>query len=127
MQGHFCCLLLHVVKFKRLKFMWLGLFLFQFIVSLLLCLLDWCMALPVNTLLYPVSTVALEEHHLTRAPLLDYIYRVSIQLDLRGIEHALKHQRITRVCFMHVLIYLCPFEKDLLTFNHFKRNELLKM
>ncbi|XP_057358659.1 ral GTPase-activating protein subunit alpha-2 isoform X1 [Manis pentadactyla] len=48
----------------------------KFIVSLLLCLLDWCMALPVNTLLYPVSTVALEEHHLTRAPLLDYIYRV---------------------------------------------------
>ncbi|XP_039072543.1 ral GTPase-activating protein subunit alpha-2 isoform X3 [Hyaena hyaena] len=48
----------------------------KFIVSLLLCLLDWCMALPVNTLLHPVSTVALEEQHSSRAPLLDYIYRV---------------------------------------------------
>ncbi|XP_012612813.2 ral GTPase-activating protein subunit alpha-2 isoform X2 [Microcebus murinus] len=48
----------------------------KFIVSLLLCLLDWCMALPVNTLLHPVSTVVLEEQHSSRAPLLDYIYRV---------------------------------------------------
>ncbi|KAG3262767.1 Ral GTPase activating protein catalytic alpha subunit 2, transcript variant X2 [Ictidomys tridecemlineatus] len=48
----------------------------KFIVSLLLCLLDWCMALPVNTLLHPVSTVVLEEQHPSRAPLLDYIYRV---------------------------------------------------
>ncbi|XP_023374157.1 ral GTPase-activating protein subunit alpha-2 [Otolemur garnettii] len=48
----------------------------KFIVSLLLCLLDWCMALPVNALLHPVSTVVLEEQHSARAPLLDYIYRV---------------------------------------------------
>ncbi|XP_054987103.1 ral GTPase-activating protein subunit alpha-2 isoform X2 [Sorex araneus] len=48
----------------------------KFIVSLLLCLLDWCMALPVNALLHPVSTAALEEQHVSRAPLLDYIYRV---------------------------------------------------
>ncbi|XP_054551943.1 ral GTPase-activating protein subunit alpha-2 isoform X2 [Talpa occidentalis] len=48
----------------------------KFIVSLLLCLLDWCMALPVSALLHPVSTAALEEHHSPRAPLLDYIYRV---------------------------------------------------
>uniref|UniRef100_H0UWK7 Ral GTPase activating protein catalytic subunit alpha 2 n=1 Tax=Cavia porcellus TaxID=10141 RepID=H0UWK7_CAVPO len=48
----------------------------KFIVSLLLCLLDWCMALPVSTLLHPVSTAVLDEQHLTRAPLLDYIYRV---------------------------------------------------
>ncbi|XP_045430638.1 ral GTPase-activating protein subunit alpha-2 isoform X4 [Pipistrellus kuhlii] len=47
----------------------------KFIVSLLLCLLDWCMALPVSALLRPVST-ALEEQHSRRAPLLDYIYRV---------------------------------------------------
>lgn len=50
----------------------------QFIVSLLLCLLDWCMALPVNALLHPVSTAVLEELHPPRAPLLDYIYRVSL-------------------------------------------------
>ncbi|KAM4842155.1 ral GTPase-activating protein subunit alpha-2 isoform 2-T2 [Thomomys bottae] len=48
----------------------------KFIVSLLLCLLDWCMALPVNALLHPVSTVVLEEQHPSQAPLLDYIYRV---------------------------------------------------
>lgn len=48
----------------------------KFIVSLLLCLLDWCMALPVSALLHPVSTAALEEQHMSRAPLLDYIYRV---------------------------------------------------
>ncbi|XP_075781905.1 ral GTPase-activating protein subunit alpha-2 isoform X2 [Pelodiscus sinensis] len=47
----------------------------KFIVSLLLCLLDWCMALPMKTLLEPVSTV-LEDQHSSKAPLLDYIYRV---------------------------------------------------
>ncbi|XP_076970851.1 ral GTPase-activating protein subunit alpha-2 isoform X4 [Tamandua tetradactyla] len=48
----------------------------KFIVSLLLCLLDWCMALPVKALLHPVSTVVLEEQPASRVPLLDYIYRV---------------------------------------------------
>ncbi|XP_039241716.1 ral GTPase-activating protein subunit alpha-2 isoform X3 [Pipra filicauda] len=48
----------------------------KFIVSLLLCLLDWCMALPMKMLLEPVSAGAVEDHHASRAPLLDYIYRV---------------------------------------------------
>ncbi|NXH59006.1 RGPA2 protein, partial [Rhabdornis inornatus] len=48
----------------------------KFIVSLLLCLLDWCMALPVKMLLEPVSAGAVEEQQASRAPLLDYIYRV---------------------------------------------------
>ncbi|NWJ00903.1 RGPA2 protein, partial [Crypturellus undulatus] len=48
----------------------------KFIVSLLLCLLDWCMALPMKTLLEPVSAGVLEDQHTSRAPLLDYIYRV---------------------------------------------------
>ncbi|KAM6163774.1 ral GTPase-activating protein subunit alpha-2 [Rhynchocyon petersi] len=48
----------------------------KFIVSLLLCLLDWCMALPVPALLHPVSPALLDEQHTARAPLLDYIYRV---------------------------------------------------
>ncbi|XP_063247342.1 ral GTPase-activating protein subunit alpha-2 isoform X2 [Prinia subflava] len=47
----------------------------KFIVSLLLCLLDWCMALPMKMLLEPVSAGAVEDQH-ARAPLLDYIYRV---------------------------------------------------
>uniref|UniRef100_A0A8C3U7Z3 Ral GTPase activating protein catalytic subunit alpha 2 n=1 Tax=Catharus ustulatus TaxID=91951 RepID=A0A8C3U7Z3_CATUS len=48
----------------------------KFIVSLLLCLLDWCMALPMKMLLEPMSTGAVEDQHASRAPLLDYIYRV---------------------------------------------------
>ncbi|XP_073648727.1 ral GTPase-activating protein subunit alpha-2 isoform X2 [Tursiops truncatus] len=48
----------------------------EFLVSLLLCLLDWCMALPAGTLLHPVSTAALDEQPAARTPLLDYIYRV---------------------------------------------------
>ncbi|XP_075059932.1 ral GTPase-activating protein subunit alpha-2 isoform X2 [Mixophyes fleayi] len=48
----------------------------KFIVSLLLCLLDWCMALPLQTLLEPISTSPLEEPHLPKPSLLDYIYRV---------------------------------------------------
>ncbi|NXD14478.1 RGPA2 protein, partial [Nothocercus nigrocapillus] len=48
----------------------------KFIVSLLLCLLDWCMALPMKMLLEPVSAGVLEDQHTSRAPLLDYIYRV---------------------------------------------------
>ncbi|KAM9683037.1 ral GTPase-activating protein subunit alpha-2 isoform 1-T1 [Dama dama] len=48
----------------------------KFLVSLLLCLLDWCMVLPAGTLLHPVSTAALDEQPPARAPLLDYIYRV---------------------------------------------------
>ncbi|XP_061212903.1 ral GTPase-activating protein subunit alpha-2 isoform X1 [Neopsephotus bourkii] len=48
----------------------------KFIVSLLLCLLDWCMALPMKVLLEPVSAGALEDQQASKAPLLDYIYRV---------------------------------------------------
>ncbi|XP_071661672.1 ral GTPase-activating protein subunit alpha-2 isoform X3 [Patagioenas fasciata] len=48
----------------------------KFIVSLLLCLLDWCMALPMKVLLEPVSAGAPEEQHAAKAPLLDHIYRV---------------------------------------------------
>ncbi|XP_064915519.1 ral GTPase-activating protein subunit alpha-2 isoform X2 [Columba livia] len=48
----------------------------KFIVSLLLCLLDWCMALPMKVLLEPVSAGAVEDQHAAKAPLLDYIYRV---------------------------------------------------
>ncbi|KFV70898.1 Ral GTPase-activating protein subunit alpha-2, partial [Dryobates pubescens] len=48
----------------------------KFIVSLLLCLLDWCMALPMKMLLEPVSAGVLEDQQASKAPLLDYIYRV---------------------------------------------------
>ncbi|XP_029142262.1 ral GTPase-activating protein subunit alpha-2 [Protobothrops mucrosquamatus] len=48
----------------------------KFIVSLLLCLLDWCMTLPVKILLEPVFTSSFENHYSSNTPLLDYIYRI---------------------------------------------------
>ncbi|XP_041105407.1 ral GTPase-activating protein subunit alpha-2-like isoform X5 [Polyodon spathula] len=48
----------------------------ELMVSLLLCLLDWCMAIPLNTLLEPIAMPVLEDPYSQKAPLLDYIYRV---------------------------------------------------
>lgn len=44
-------------------------------VSLLLCLLDWCMAVPMSLLLEPITMPSLDPTS-PKAPLLDYIYRV---------------------------------------------------
>ncbi|XP_076017611.1 ral GTPase-activating protein subunit alpha-2 isoform X2 [Genypterus blacodes] len=46
------------------------------LVSLLLCLLDWCMAVPLSLLLEPITLSAVEDPAAPKAPLLDYIYRV---------------------------------------------------
>ncbi|KAJ8290567.1 hypothetical protein GJAV_G00014620 [Gymnothorax javanicus] len=48
----------------------------KLIVSLLLCALDWCIALPLSTLLEPVTMPVLDDPSPQKAPLLDYIYRV---------------------------------------------------
>lgn len=48
-------------------------------VSLLLCLLDWCMAVPLSLLLEPITMSSLEHHTSHKVPLLDYIYRVGIR------------------------------------------------
>ncbi|KAM4625333.1 ral GTPase-activating protein subunit alpha-2 [Polymixia lowei] len=48
----------------------------KLIVSLLLCLLDWCMAVPLSLLLEPITMPVLEDPASHKAPLLDYIYRV---------------------------------------------------
>ncbi|CAB1330771.1 unnamed protein product, partial [Coregonus sp. 'balchen'] len=48
----------------------------KLMVSLLLCLLDWCMAMPLSMLLEPISMPVLEDPTSHKAPLLDYIYRV---------------------------------------------------
>ncbi|MBN3301758.1 RGPA2 protein, partial [Amia calva] len=48
----------------------------KLMVSLLLCLLDWCIAIPLNTLLEPITMPVLEDPSSQKAPLLDYIYRV---------------------------------------------------
>uniref|UniRef100_A0A3B3X6W0 Rap-GAP domain-containing protein n=1 Tax=Poecilia mexicana TaxID=48701 RepID=A0A3B3X6W0_9TELE len=48
----------------------------KMMVSLLLCLLDWCMAVPLSLLLEPITKSSLEPHSPSKAPLLDYIYRV---------------------------------------------------
>ena len=83
-----------MVESVRLQGEALVCFLLQFLVSLLLCLLDWCMALPAGTLLHPVSTAALDEQAPARAPLLDYIYRVSppatLGLGVQGLDWRLR-------------------------------------
>ncbi|XP_047200750.1 ral GTPase-activating protein subunit alpha-2 isoform X7 [Girardinichthys multiradiatus] len=48
----------------------------KLMVSLLLCLLDWCMAVPLSLLLEPITKSSSEPHSPSKAPLLDYIYRV---------------------------------------------------
>uniref|UniRef100_A0A4W5Q1B6 Ral GTPase activating protein catalytic subunit alpha 2 n=1 Tax=Hucho hucho TaxID=62062 RepID=A0A4W5Q1B6_9TELE len=48
----------------------------KLMVSLLLCLLDWCMAMPLSLLLEPITMPVLEDPTSHKAPLLDYIYRV---------------------------------------------------
>uniref|UniRef100_A0A8C2F2A2 Ral GTPase activating protein, alpha subunit 2 (catalytic) n=1 Tax=Cyprinus carpio TaxID=7962 RepID=A0A8C2F2A2_CYPCA len=49
----------------------------KLMVSLLLCLLDWCMAVPLSILLEPITMPVLDDPASQKAPLLDYIYRVS--------------------------------------------------
>ena len=53
----------------------------QLMVSLLLCLLDWCMAVPLSLLLEPITMPLLEDRTSHKAPLLDYIYRVGSLTD----------------------------------------------
>ncbi|KAJ8392987.1 hypothetical protein AAFF_G00068910, partial [Aldrovandia affinis] len=48
----------------------------KLMVSLLLCTLDWCMALPLSILLEPITMPVLDDPSSIKAPLLDYIYRV---------------------------------------------------
>ncbi|XP_031435648.1 ral GTPase-activating protein subunit alpha-2 isoform X4 [Clupea harengus] len=48
----------------------------KLMVSLLLCLLDWCMAVPLGTLLEPITMPVLDDPAAHNTPLLDYIYRV---------------------------------------------------
>uniref|UniRef100_G3NVB6 Ral GTPase activating protein catalytic subunit alpha 2 n=1 Tax=Gasterosteus aculeatus aculeatus TaxID=481459 RepID=G3NVB6_GASAC len=48
----------------------------KLMVSLLLCLLDWCMAVPLSLLLEPIAMPSPEDRASHNAPLLDYIYRV---------------------------------------------------
>ncbi|XP_005158963.1 ral GTPase-activating protein subunit alpha-2 isoform X8 [Danio rerio] len=48
----------------------------KLMVSLLLCLLDWCMSVPLSILLEPITMPVLDDPTSQKAPLLDYIYRV---------------------------------------------------
>ncbi|CAN9502302.1 unnamed protein product [Ophioblennius macclurei] len=48
----------------------------KLMVSLLLCLLDWCMAVPLSLLLEPITMPSQDNHTSHKPPLLDYIYRV---------------------------------------------------
>ncbi|XP_044298882.1 ral GTPase-activating protein subunit alpha-2 isoform X2 [Varanus komodoensis] len=75
----------------------------KFIVSLLLCLLDWCMVLPVKTLLEPVLNSSLEDQHPFKACLLDYIYR---------ILHSCIHGSSTYTQQSHYLLSLADLSSD---------------
>uniref|UniRef100_A0A672J9U1 Rap-GAP domain-containing protein n=1 Tax=Salarias fasciatus TaxID=181472 RepID=A0A672J9U1_SALFA len=48
----------------------------KLMVSLLLCLLDWCMAVPLSLLLEQITMPSQDNHTSHKPPLLDYIYRV---------------------------------------------------
>ncbi|XP_017331551.1 ral GTPase-activating protein subunit alpha-2 isoform X5 [Ictalurus punctatus] len=48
----------------------------KLMVSLLLCLLDWCMTVPLSILLEPITMPMLDDPSSHKTPLLDYIYRV---------------------------------------------------
>nr|XP_056718255.1 ral GTPase-activating protein subunit alpha-2 [Euleptes europaea] len=75
----------------------------KFIVSLLLCLLDWCMTLPLKMLLEPVFTSSLEDQNSSNAPLLDYIYRVL---------HSCVHGSSTYTQQSHYLLSLADLSSD---------------
>uniref|UniRef100_A0ABM5GA47 Ral GTPase-activating protein subunit alpha-2 isoform X1 n=1 Tax=Pogona vitticeps TaxID=103695 RepID=A0ABM5GA47_9SAUR len=76
----------------------------KFIVSLLLCLMDWCMTLPVKMLLEPVVSSSLEDQHSCKAPLLDYIYRVL---------HSCVHGSNTYTQQSHYLLSLADLSSDI--------------
>ncbi|XP_066479079.1 ral GTPase-activating protein subunit alpha-2 isoform X1 [Tiliqua scincoides] len=76
----------------------------KFIVSLLLCLLDWCVTLPVKMLLEPVLNSSLEDQHSPKAPLLDYIYRVL---------HSCVHGSSTYTQQSHYLLSLADLSSDI--------------
>uniref|UniRef100_A0ACB8EBX7 Ral GTPase-activating protein subunit alpha-2 n=1 Tax=Sphaerodactylus townsendi TaxID=933632 RepID=A0ACB8EBX7_9SAUR len=75
----------------------------KFLVSLLLCLLDWCMTLPLKMLLEPVFTSGLEDPNSSNAPLLDYIYRVL---------HSCVHGSSTYTQQSHYLLSLADLSSD---------------
>uniref|UniRef100_A0A671MGI0 Rap-GAP domain-containing protein n=1 Tax=Sinocyclocheilus anshuiensis TaxID=1608454 RepID=A0A671MGI0_9TELE len=58
----------------------------KLMVSLLLCLLDWCMAVPLSILLEPITMPVLDDPASQKAPLLDYIYRVGTEKKRRSLE-----------------------------------------
>ncbi|XP_053102322.1 ral GTPase-activating protein subunit alpha-2 isoform X2 [Hemicordylus capensis] len=75
----------------------------KFIVSLLLCLLDWSVTLPVKMLLEPILTSSLEDQCSSKAPLLDYIYRVL---------HSCIHGSNTYTQQSHYLLSLADLSSD---------------
>lgn len=69
---------------------------FQLVVSLLLCLLDWVMALPPNTLLQPVQTRSPPEKDQATKTLLSCIYKVRRCPVLTGL---LSRDNLKQLCF----------------------------
>lgn len=64
--------------------------LLQLVVSLLLCLLDWVMALPPKTLLQPVQTQSPPEKEQPAKTLLSCIYKVHLSVAV-AVAWQMKH------------------------------------
>uniref|UniRef100_A0A8D0AXT6 Ral GTPase activating protein catalytic subunit alpha 2 n=1 Tax=Sander lucioperca TaxID=283035 RepID=A0A8D0AXT6_SANLU len=80
----------------------------QLMVSLLLCLLDWCMAVPLSLLLEPITMPSLEDRTSHKAPLLDYIYRVC---SLTGSWELGKAENFKMSQYFYLSALLLPPEK----------------
>lgn len=65
---------------KETLFLCVLVYVMQLVVSLLLCLLDWVMALPPKTLLQPVQTRSPPEKDQPTKTLLSCIYKARCQL-----------------------------------------------
>uniref|UniRef100_A0A673C0Y9 Rap-GAP domain-containing protein n=1 Tax=Sphaeramia orbicularis TaxID=375764 RepID=A0A673C0Y9_9TELE len=86
----------------------------QLMVSLLLCLLDWCMAVPLNLLLETITMPTVEDHTSHKAPLLDYIYRVSSHTDSK---HFLEPDLFS-LSALNYFLHLKLYSKAISNFSH---------
>uniref|UniRef100_A0A7N8X647 Ral GTPase activating protein catalytic subunit alpha 2 n=1 Tax=Mastacembelus armatus TaxID=205130 RepID=A0A7N8X647_9TELE len=79
---------------------------FILLVSLLLCLLDWCMAVPLSLLLEPITMPSAEDRTSHKAPLLDYIYRVGNLTDKKRRRNMELIPLTARMVMTHLVNHL---------------------
>uniref|UniRef100_A0A7N8YP35 Ral GTPase activating protein catalytic subunit alpha 2 n=1 Tax=Mastacembelus armatus TaxID=205130 RepID=A0A7N8YP35_9TELE len=78
----------------------------ELLVSLLLCLLDWCMAVPLSLLLEPITMPSAEDRTSHKAPLLDYIYRVGNLTDKKRRRNMELIPLTARMVMTHLVNHL---------------------